>query len=809
MWLAAVTLFIIPLSSLAQLSDKVSKVNVGAVHPGDPLSIQVEFVSANVVDRIEIAFRQFGERDFRRVEMLVAGNSATVTIPPVFVVPPSLEYYFVLYLHGQTTTENYPIENPEQHPLSLTISEAESTKRAIVILSPEENEKVQADDVLISFSLVNDDSSINRAATKVYLDAADLSTNYVRSEDLFVIKPENVSSTLSSGPHTVRVEIFDTQGKPVDTYSWQFTVNGTSEIGLPPVSSVWKYNYNIQLETRNEDISSEVRPYNRATISANGTYNQFRLNGRVYVTNEEQDNRQPQNRFFIGGESPWFNVGYGDSYPIFPDLIMNGRRVRGFNGKLTFGKFNLDVTTGNIIRRIESTVFKTFPESTLAVEQANDPTGAFGLYDPTTNPRLWAKYNYGTFNRTLFAIRPSFGKREESHIGFSYLKSTDDIGSIRFGIKPQENVVLGSDLVLTLDRRNIEITGQGAFSATNKDITNGSFSDSLIDILYKDYDESYRNRIRNIRDAFSGIITVNEHLTPLGVKNLPTLAYEGGLSLNYFNNALRFTYLRHGEGYESFGQSFLRTDVRGYNISDRIRLANNQWFLSAGFERLKDNTAETKATTTTGTTGNVSLSYFSRSSAPNVTLSYLHASNVNERPITDSLYAIDDRTDRVLVQLGKEFTFGARHTTLLSVSTSMRDDRSYRDLDTRNTTVMLSAISTFTIPLQTVTSLTINSSKFVSSFSSAPVGGPASLTYTTLSTTALYRLMEDRLQLSGSFSPTFGDIQRVLVDATAQYYVMKNLSVRSQLSLYLNQKFYQFPGSTNDVIWSLILRADV
>ena len=575
---------------------------------------------------------------------------------------------------------------------------------------------------------------------------------------------------------------------------------------VPMTKSPWLYSSSLQLETRNENIESQVTPYNRATLDASGSYDVFRMKGHLYVTNEEKDERQPQDRFFIGGESPWLNLGYGDNYPLFPDLIMNGRRVRGVTGNLTLNKFNLDITHGDIIRRIESDTIRTFPQDSLGAQQQRNPGLAYGLYDPAT--QQWAAFQYGTFNRDLNVIHPSFGTRDGSHIGFTYLKSSDDLHSIRFGVRPEENVVFGSDLFLTFDRHNVEFTSQAAFSGTNRDITTGTFSNVQIDSLYSDYTDSQRKTIRQLRDFFSNFITVNENLVPLGSKGTPTLSYESALSLNYFNNYFKAGYLRHGDAYESFGQTFLQPDIEGFNLSDRLRVMESQLMITGGFERLNDNTASTKPATTTSMTINGGVSYYPRTDFPNMTLSYVYASNVNGRDLADSVYAIDDRTNRVFFQIGKSFTYGMRHNALLSVSTSVRDDRTVRNRDTKNTGVTVSDVAAFTIPLQVTLSATYNSSTFIT-IDSTQALSTVMLAYTTLYANGEYRILQDMLRFTLSVSPTFGDLQRVLIDAGAQYYFIKNVSARAQFSIYLNNKLFNTSATSNDVIWGLVLRADV
>ena len=806
-----VVFFLLASIATAQISDRISSVRVGTATAGQPLIIQADLVQPASLDRIEIAYRQFGESSFRRMEMAISGNTAAVTLPGTSVVPPFVEYYFILTIRNSAVPpETYPIENAEQQPLKVSVGEEQGVLGRLIILSPDANEELRASDVLISFSLINFDSTLDRSTIKVSIDNRDISPGAVISGDLVVLRPENLSTALEAGSHKLVIELRDLRGELLERDAAEFSVRSPESVSPPRQgTSQWTYGGSAVLESRNENIQDVSTPYNRATLNARAQYNEFRILGNLHVTDEEKADRQPQDRFFIGGESPWLKLGYGDSYPVFPDLFMNGKRVRGLSGNLTLGAFNLDVAEGDIVRKVEGDTLKTFSADSLTAEQQRDPSGLYVLYDPAT--QRWAKLqSYGTFDRNLIVVRPSFGKRDESHLGFTYLKSKDDINSTQFGNKPEENLVLGSDMVVVLDQRRFELNGQVAVSATNRDITDGSFSDSRIDSIFSDYSSSSRNTIKRIRDIVSPFITVNENLVPLNAKHMPTLSYEGNLLLDYFDNNFKMSYLRHGESYESFGQSFLQTDVAGYNISDRIRLIQNQVFLTGGVERLEDNTAETKSTTTANTTINVGVSYFPLADAPSVTVAYLHASNLNDRPLTDSVYAVDDETNRVLFQLGKEFTWCGEQNASISVSTSTRDDHTYHHLDTRNTAVTLSNSSQFTIPLQTVLSISVNSSKFVTSDTSSPTGqSPTTLSYTTITASAQYRTLEDRLRLNTLLSPTFGDIERVLVDASAQYYFTKNLSIQPQLTLYFNSKLFSVVSVTNDVVWSIILRADI
>lgn len=798
---AALFLFLSVLS--AQVSERITAFRTDTFRPGMPLTATVELSNTVGIDHIEFAYRQFGKQVYSRREMILSGTTATLTIPATDLAPPFLEYFIQFFGAGGTIVETYPVSDPENHPNQIQLEESASSRREIIILSPEENEKVRAEEVVISFSLLHADSSVDPQSTRIFIDGTDISSSAVISNELIVISPENFSISLSGGRHTIRVDLFGKDGTPGASNSWSFIVREFVDQSVSPMKESyagWRYRGSAQLETRNEKISNSVTPYNRSTVSAGASHGDLSFNGRLHITNEEKPSRQPQNRFFIGMEYKWITLGYGDTYPVISDMIMTGKRVRGINGSLSLGAFSLDIIKGDITRHIDTDVLKTFPVDSLVSEQQQDPAAAFIVYDSSSAIHQWAKIRPGTFDRNLLVVSPTFG-RADNRIRFSYLKSKDNIESIRFGVKPQENAVFGSDLLLTFDDRNIEISGQAAVSMTNKDITNGSLTEDEIYTIFGSSSDIDPDDVNDMRKYFSGIITVNEHLIPLSLKNQSTLAYDAGIGLHYFNNSFRFTYLRHGESFQSFGQPFYRTDIKGYSITDRLRLADNQLLISGGYERLQDNTAQTKATTTTSQTGNVGVTYTSRTDIPSISLGYLLASNDNELH-PDSLFATDDQTHRFIVQLNKRFTYGAQHSASLSFTTSNRDDKTKQNLDTRTTTFTLGNISRFTIPLQTTVSASFNSTKLNSTALIPGVSG-TSINYTTLYLNGIYRMAGDRLRLSGTVNPTFGDISRTLLDANAQYFFLPNLSLQSQLSFYLNKQ------TDNDVIWSFILRLDI
>lgn len=797
-WFSVVFLAALPVS--AQIDDNIARIALSPVAAGHEVRIEAELINTSAIDRIECAYRVFGQSEFKRFDMPLTGNTAAGTIPGADVVPPFIEYYLtVTATDGSRHT--FPFENAADHPARIDVPAGTAGgDESIIILSPDPDEPVNPEQLLISVSLLRADSTVAKDRTKIFVDGTDLSQEIVLSGDLVLLDLSTSQIPLARGPHTVAVELHDAEGRTVASAGWSFRSRGYAGGGGGPApvgaGSLWTHRASVQGETRSEDIAGVSTPYNRLTVSASSATEGYRLLGHLFLTNEEKSYRQPQNRYYIGAEASWGKAGYGDSYPSLSELILSGRRVRGFAGSAGVGPVALDVVAGDIVRNVESDTLETFSADSLAVMQERYPESTFAPYDPATN--RWARFSLGTFRRNLLAVRPMFGSRENAHVGFTYLKSKDDIGSVRFGSRPQENLVFGTDFYVPFAGRTVEFSGQVAVSATNKDITAGTFSDADIDTVFSDYAQYQRDNIRRVRDILQNFITVNENLVPLNLKNLPTLAWESSLGLNTGGSTFKLTYLRRGNSYESFGQPFIRTDIHGFNLSGLVRVPGREVTVTGGIERLQDNTAQTKAATATGWTVSSSIAYAPlRSELPTVTFAYLHASNDNDLP-NDTAFTIDDQMHRFMLGLGKHFTLGGDHAGSIGVSFSTRDDRSPRNADTRTTALSLSDAMTFSIPLQATFSASFNATRY----RTTPVQEQTA-TYTTLYANAQYRLLEERLRLGATVSPTFGDLQRTLLETRAQYFFLRYLSSILQLSYYINT------NGVNDTILSFILRADV
>jgi hypothetical protein len=761
-----------------QISTRVASVSTGDAVAGMPVHVTVDLRQTTGLQAVLLLYRSFGESEYRRIDMDIIGNRATAQIPASAIIPPSLEYYLVLR-DLQGSFEVYPLSDspdplttPPQSTQRLQIRDRSQAEPQAIFLSPDPLSVFSPQDVLISVSLLRADSTVARGATQLLLDGVEVTAQALFSGDLIVFVPANVGMLLEPGSHTVSLRLLDRNGNIQHESTVSFMVQADVPLfRTESTTAAFRYNASLQLESRYEDLGTSNEWYNRARVLFRGQTGSVRFQSNLFVTSDEKADRQPQNRYFLGVELPWLKVGVGDSYPEFPDLVLSGKRVRGVNSSLLLGTFNVDLAYGSVTRAIDGALLKRFPVDSLIAEQRRDPRAAFGQLDPAN----WGKFSYGTYERTLFAVRPSFGSGETWQLGFTWLSGRDDLESIRYGIRPQENIVLGTDFFTRFDDGRIELRGDAAFSAFNSDISSGPFTDAYIDSVYPD-DAS---AIKTARDVLDPFITVNDNLRPLSFKKLATVAGQAGLGLNYFDNALKVTYLYRGNDYNSFGQTYLRTDIRGFNVVDRIHLLRNQVFATIGIERLHDNTAGTKSATTTFANLNAAVSLYLLTNFPGLTLGYSRFDNDNELP-TDSLAAVRDVTNRIYLQSTYSFELGVQHTAMLSISSSVRDDYTTRRQNVRNRSLAVGVGSRYPIRLQTELSLALN----LNDFPDSTAGTSRRFNYTILTLYGRYELLQNELTCTASFGPTFGDFTRTVLDAGLEWRLSPPMTLSIQASTF-------------------------
>jgi len=791
----------------AQISQVVLRVSVPVVSQNQPLPVSVEFTPSGRVERVLFKYRSFGETEFSEQEMLLTGNSATLTLSAQFVLPPYIEYYIHVEL-ADGTTETYPSRNADTSPLKATIRPVDPKSLEVRVLSPEQGETVSAEDLVIAVSLFYASDAVNRRGTKLYLNGVDVTSQAIFSDDVLLFSPANFPRPLNLGVQFLRIQLYDTNGNLYHTVESNF--NLSTATALAAEETRFRVGIDGTVEARNEDVGASKNTFLRGQLRANGSFRSLAFGSSIFLTNEEKDYRQPQNRLLGYGDLGFFKIQVGDAFPKYPSYVMSGKRIRGVTANLFLKFFNLDMSFGETTRAIDGTVLRdtTYADASNAEARPENTVLKSGL--------TYSLFTPGIYSRSIIAVRPSFGSSENFQLGFTYMKSKDDKGSIRYGVSPQENMVVGSDILVAFDNQRFRLDGQASLSLTNKNISKGSFTDADYDLIAGKHDptltpaerkdrQQQADDIKKLADVGGKFITINEYLFPLNPvgTGLPGLAYEGALTLNYFNNFIRAQYYKRGAAYLSFGNEFLQADIKGLALSDRIRMFQNRALLGISYEQREDNTGQTKPATTNYDNLTTSLTVFPGLNLPSFTIGYGLLTRKSDASPTDSLeklFVADDKTNRISLQMNYDFQAGARHSLSLGMSLSDKKDNTFNKRDQKYNSFSGSLTTVYSIPLQTTVSFStdLTESSQLSNLPTTPA--VTELKITAISLNAQYSLMDGKLRLVSLLSTAMGDFNRTLAQAAVDYTFTRNFGLVAQYD------FIQNSGFKDDSIASLILR---
>lgn len=782
-------------ASFAQLSPYIAEVRTGAPIEGDVLRFEVELIKADMVRGVFLFYKPYGEIQFTEAEMETRGNLAEYTVSGENVRVPYLEYYIGVNL-SDGSSAYYPVQvNVSEPPLQLAVSARSAKDGEVIILAPEKNTSVPRSEFFVSISLLRASDNVDRSKTKIYIGDQDVTSLALFADDLIMLTGENPDLKMDEGTTTIRVEIYDNSGKLYHTVSTDYQL--ISEELAEDRKDRYEYKGDVTAESRSEDVQGRSTWYNNLRVNYESRYKTLEFNSNVYVTSEEEANKQPYNRYYAELKAgSWLKLSAGDATPRFPSLIMSGKRVRGFNGSLDLGYFNLQASFGEINRGIQGKIDTLYTA-------ANSPFGRSDIV-ALDSVKYASEYNagyrnasvtFGSNTRSVLAVRPSFGSGENFQWGLSYLHSKDDFKDIAFGGIPQENIVAGTDLTIAFDEQRFLFNAQAAISVKNSDISNGELTDAEIDTLFgpgKSFSQDPKT-IKDLKKIIGSVITFNQYIEPLNYEEMPTLAAEATLSLNYFDNYFRGQYIYRGNDFQSFGNTFVRTDVAGINLNDRLRLMDNTLFLAVGFESLQDNLQKTKFATTTFNTINTSVSYFPRFDFPSILLSYTQNENTNDA--VDTNIVINDVTNRVGTQLSYDFRWQYRTQVSLGYNISVRDDKSVSNFDVDNSSLNLSTNTNWSQALVSNVNVSYNNTKIQAS----------ELSYVTLTLGGRYYMLDNKLLLTGSVNPSFGDFERTALDLFGTYYFTNYLYAQAQLRYIVNssQNSISVP---NDFISGIMLR---
>ena len=289
----------------------------------------------------------------------------------------------------------------------------------------------------------------------------------------------------------------------------------------------------------------------------------------LLLSSEGSDVRQNINQLGLHPGWSWGQLHLGDFSETVSEYTMQGTRIRGAGVDLSPGLLRFSVQGGRAQRAI-----------------------AAGL-------------DAAVYRRTIVAGRLGIGHDDGSFIELQLLKAKDDPNSVesdlvvidtllvdtipealrpQYETTPQENLVGGIAGQLSLFRRALLVSAEGAAGLTSRDVRSREIDADSVDV-----------------PAFlAGVF-------PTRTSTHADYAYrvDGTLALRALSLRGGYEYL--GAGYSSLGLAYLMNDRRSYQLGGALRLLENRVQLQAQYNHQNNNLLGQKLETTSRNTASVNL----------------------------------------------------------------------------------------------------------------------------------------------------------------------------------------------------------
>lgn len=633
------------------------------------------FEPGDAIYDMRVFYRHLGEERYRSIPMKCEGYIYTAEIPTSDATSGRIEYY-IAYEGRLGSIGTLPEVDPQRDPYTIRIAPAqiaeETTDIEVVILSPQPEDIVPDDEVLIAASVIGGESKIDFSLSKLYLDEVDVTGASDFSEGLLTYVPPR----MQVGRHIIQLQLYDDAGELLTTEEWAFRVM-QKDVGAPG----FNIRGSLVVDNRNQTFSGDKDNYFLSSGHLAGNYGKLDFYTKLLLSSEESKDRQPANRYtgelryHLTNRSSIYLNG-GDFIPYYNPLAFQDKRVRGVQGGFLLGFFTLDFILGYNNRAVEGSI---------EVDDEGETT-----------------QNYGTYAEKIMAIRPGFRFGDNVRWNLNLINSKEDPGSIDYGSSAKEAFIIGSDLFMNFDRRRILLEASLQASVKNTDA-------GAPEIEFEELKEVDSTIVDNaLAEKAFDFFTKTGFLTPTtGLSLLPSMAFQVDLQLKYFNNNMRLTYLNINSEFENPGNPYLLKDIAGFYFTDAIRLFRNSLFLNLYFKKYVDNFGE-EAFKTNNLQYGTTLSFFPLRSLPSLTLGYDKYSRDNGVTTADTasgggyLYIEDNDTRRLSVATAYDIEFGKfSNKLLLSYADYRREDIATPEGNSEFNTFTVGLRTKFPFPLVT------------------------------------------------------------------------------------------------------------
>ena len=699
----------------------------------------------------------------------------------------------------------------------------------ILIMSPEPGSEISGEDVLIAASLFGI-SSVDLNSISLVLDGEDITDRaYIDSDMISCLLDQ-----IDPGEHQVILSLNELT-LPIE---WTFN----SILKDPSVS----YSGRIRSSSSMDQIDDKKLNISKIAFDLKGSaYDWLSFRTNLKLTTQENLLYQPRNIYgFSFQVKDILKVNFGDTNPRLTYFTMNGKRVRGMDTQIKYGWIDLHVVKGEINRSIEGSLKKAYLYSI----DTDDDGGKY----------LSMSRSGYTFERNVFSARLGVGHGEKFQWGLSFIKARDDTNSVEqilekaeilyspdasgavsgldsgvvytineLGTKayflkgedwrgngPKDNLVIGSDVGISLFNKRLRLDGELAFSLTNNNIWGGPLTLAALDTMI---DDSVDNKLSSFELSsfpdpadYEDIIIINGNMAPLvpidinafgsdatveltdAVLSMPSLAYRGKAVTHFYGNYLSFEYSQVGPEFNSLANPYLVKNKRGWSISDKFKLLQNRLMLTIGYKHQDDNILTTVKDIKSQNTTSFGMNALLGPGLPvlNITYRLIERENGIDDLIqlTDTTFT-DNRdnthTNNLMVNISHRFDMVWSHSlsgTFVNVNKEdkFQQDRAEDFIDPGMSTKVINLVlsTRYHSPLMTTLNITSNSSEL----STGP-GKRGSQNFFTSNFDTEYPLLRNKLLARGGVNIANGtgmvDMSWIGFKGGIRWMFMNNLSLNA------------------------------
>ena len=590
-------------------------------------------------------YRPFGESEYKMMPMERDGMLYTVSLNTMDFTTGMIEYYFG-YEGALGAVGTVPSQSPELQPFKLHIAPARVAEQQsqidIVILSPQPDEAVSNDELIIAASVIGLEADFDFSNTTLLIDGTNVTSMIQFDEGIFTFAP----NTIREGVHNIELNVLDAGKNMVGKKEWSFRATGGSLQGLQGN----KFGGSFFVENRNQSTGVRDDNFLRTGFQANGRVDALDWRARIIYSSEEDKSKQPVNRYSLQGRWNFSDrnniyLRLGDFTPNYSTLTFQNKRVRGVQAGLAYGVFTLDFLTGQLNRGVDGVVTK---------DSVGNITSISGF----------------TYEESVIAFRPGFRFGDYAHWYLNMLNTKEEgTSEVKSGVK--ESLVFGTDLNMNFDKRRILVDASVQASINNTDAASPEVDFDSVAQKYDLEDNRDAERAWNFLEG-TGFFSMTQGLNPF-----PSWGMRFQTQLRYFDNNFVIRYTNIDRDFATRGNPYLVHDVAGIYIADNFRLISNQVFVNLFYKNFTNNKSEEDSKTKNSEFG-AAISYFPVENIPSLTVSFSNIGRSNNVTESDSGVAAipeDNTTQLLTVSTSYNIDFGKiGNTLLLNFSNYNRDE---------------------------------------------------------------------------------------------------------------------------------------